>query len=198
MREQLGALLDSRSASETKVLHDLLKKLRYEFNASECNSSTHIHAAMRACSDYIAAFADGALNDYRRAISADSKKYGAVYLSDATTGLLARLTKERENVQGILDERLGPVAKALGSSLQDYKAFAITCESVLSKAKAEAEIINATILEAKPSLLSVLKGKWESHPILVIFAGTAMGVIFLAGLLAAVQTIREILDKWLG
>lgn len=200
MKEQLDALLDSRSSSETKVLHDRLKTIRGEMNSHGVStSSMHINVAIRACADYIERYGNGAFDDYKRAISADHGRYDVEYLRDAATRFLDRLSGECVHVQGILESSVGGVANALSNTgLQDYKSFDATWESTSRKAKAEVEIFNAEVLQAKPTFLSLLKEKWEGHRLIVFFAGVGIALPFLAGIIDAVRKIEAAFKQWLG
>jgi hypothetical protein len=200
MKEQLEALLGSRSNSETKVLHDRLKEIRSAMNSNGVfTSSMHVNAAIRACSDYAEQYGTGAFDDYQRAISADQDKYVEEYLCSAAKRFLDRLAGERVHVQGILESSVGGVAKALSNTgLQEYKAFDVTWESVFQKAKAEVEIFNAGVLQTKPTFLSLFKEKWERQPLIVFLAGTSIALLFIAGILEAVQKIHSAVQQLLG
>ncbi len=197
MKEQLDVLLDSRSFSETKILHDHIKELRGSMmERGIFDSSMHINEAIRICADYFENYGNGALEDYKRAISSDSDKYDVAYLSDAVNRLISRLSLERDAVQGILISNVGGIADVLSNNgLKDYKSFDKTFQSVFEKTKAEAEIFNAKLLEMRPTFLALFKEKWQRNPVIVFLIGTALIVTFLAGFLESIQKIARLFNN---
>lgn len=200
MIEQLKDLLDFRSSSETTLLHDRLRDIRSNMNANGVfNSSMHVNAAIRACSDYIEQYGSSSLEDYKRAISAAGQKYNSDYLSSALDFFLLRLSEEKIKTQEIIKSSVGGIASSLSNKgLQDYQAYEVAWSNVFRKAKAEAEIFNALLLEKKPSLLSLLKDKWHSNPAFVVIVTVGAAILFLSGLLESLKKIAGTLAAWLG
>ncbi|MDP1980462.1 hypothetical protein [Undibacterium sp.] len=197
MREQLAALLDSRSHTETTLLNDRLKELRSNMMSTNTwYSSMYINSTVRICADYMENYCKGALEDYKHAISSDSDKYDENYLFDTARIFLSRLSQEKDAVQGILEKNAGDIAASMSpNGLEEYQYFDITFQSVWGKSKAEAEIFNAKLFESRPTLINLLKEKWGRNR----FFGT-ISIIFalflvIAGIFSAWSSIQDTLKK---
>ncbi|MBC7751000.1 MAG: hypothetical protein H7Z73_04675 [Candidatus Saccharibacteria bacterium] len=170
MNAQLLALVKARSDAQVKILHDQLRAIRGAMNERGIfTSSMHVNAAIRACSDYFETLASGATEDFKRAILVDKKNFSKDFLTCAQNDFLNMLIVERKNIENILEQNVGEIAKSLSNKgLQEYGAFDTQALSTLRKAQAEIEIFNAEMLEKIPSRWARLV-KWvKENPLIGI------------------------------
>lgn len=196
MRQHLNVLLDSRTGVEIKVLHDRLREIRSEANMNNVyGSSMQVNVTMRACSDYISTYIKGALDDYKRVVGADPRRFRKKHLQDFESDFLVRMEQEANSIRSLVETAVGGMIKYHGDPdgkwIENYEG---PCSLALKWAASEVALFNMQLLNSRPTFATRFKDWHENNPALVLI-GYALAA---AGALATIKAAHEIALGFIG
>jgi hypothetical protein len=196
MRQHLNVLLESRTGVEMNVLHDRLREIRSEANMNNVyGSSMQVNVTMRACSDYINNYSKGALDDYKRAVGADPRRFKRKHLKDFESDFLARMEQEAKTIRDLVESAVGGMIKYHGDPdgkwMQNYEG---PSSLALKRAASEVALFNMQLLNLKPKFATTFKDWCEDKPLLVLFGYALAGAAALATLKAAYDIVAGFID----
>lgn len=195
MSQQLRALMDKRSHSEKKNLHIELRNIRdAAVAAGQFSGSRRILASTGAGANTLAAYFDGALEDYKTVVSADLNRYKAKYLDTLLGAFAGRLCEEHEAIGQIIENEVGALARHYDpAGLTKYKQIPEAFITAFEDAKVRALLHNNVVLEGAPTLTSDLKTKWENNKFAVALTGIAMLFLIVKSAAEIIKAVTEVL-----
>jgi hypothetical protein len=188
MKDELLAMLDARSHEATKHLHDKLRAIRHEFQTrGTTGSSMNVHAVMRACGDYMVAYVDGAIGDFKRSLESTEERSEHSAMRDS---LLSRLASERDAVWAILMGAIGKSAAGLSNpGLTNYKAFDKQWDVLQRDASAKSKLIMSEVARAAPSRWERFVKRWQNKPAFV-------PILAMLAIIGAATLVAEAVQKF--
>lgn len=158
-------------------------------------SSMQVNVTMRACSDYINNYSKGALDDYKRVVGADPRRFKRKHLKDFESDFLARMEQEAKTIRDLVASAMGGMIKYPGDPdgkwMQNYEG---PCSLALKWAASEVALFNMQLLNSKPKFATRFKDWYEDKPLLVLFGHALAGAAALATIKAAYGIVAGFID----
>lgn len=154
-----------------------------------------VNMTTRACSDYIDNYLKGALDDYKRAVSADRRRFKQDHLKDFEADFFARIEHEVKTVRDLIESGVGGMIQYHGDWngkwMQNYDQ---PSSLALRWAASEVALFNMQLLDSKPRFATTFKEWYEDKPSLVLFASALGGAAALATLKADYDVVATLMD----
>jgi len=194
MSQQLKVLMDKRSLSERKNLHTELRNIRdAAMAAGQFSGSRRILASTGAGANTLIAYFDGAIDDYKTVVNSDLNRYEATRLDTMRQEFAGRLREEREAIDQIMENEVGALARHYDpAGLTNYKQIPEAFIAAFEDAKVRASLHNNVVLEGAPTLISVLKAKWENNKFAVGLTGIATLLLIVKGGAEVIKAVKEV------